>query len=241
VAWANGSGSYAQRVVVPAQIAVPVPDGVDDELAAAAALQGMTAHYLTTSTYRVQAGDTALVHAAAGGVGLLLCQLVKAHGGRVIGTVSTADKEKLARDAGADEVIRYTEVADVAGRVRELTGGEGVAVVYDGVGASTFEASLGSLRRRGLLVVFGASSGPVPPVDVQRLRTAGSVFLTRPYLNDYLATREELLWRAGEVFEAVLGGTLQLRIGGRYPLTDATKAHEDLQGRRSTGKLLLLP
>ncbi|NUT94074.1 MAG: zinc-binding dehydrogenase, partial [Saccharothrix sp.] len=187
-----------------------------------------------------QEGDTVLVHAAAGGVGLLLVQLAKARGGRVIATVSTEAKEALAREAGADEVIRYDQV-DFAPVVRELTGGEGVAAVYDGVGASTFDGSLASLKLRGYLVLFGASSGPVPPMDPQRLNHAGSVYLTRPSLGAYTASREELEWRARELFAAVEAGALKVRIGGRYPLADARRAHEDLEGRRTTGKLLLVP
>jgi NADPH2:quinone reductase len=240
VAWAMGTGSYAERVVVDAARAVPVPHDVDLELAGGVLLQGMTAHYLTTSTHPVQAGESLLVHAAAGGMGLLLTQLIRARGGRVIGTVSTTEKEQLARECGAAEVIRYTEVDDLAAEVRKLTDGEGVAAVYDGVGASTFDASLASLRLRGLLALYGAASGPVPPVDPQRLNSAGSVFLTRPTLAHYTATRDELLWRAGEVFDAVRKGSLQIRIGGRYPLAEARRSHEDLQGRRTTGKLLLL-
>ncbi len=241
VAWAASPGSYAELAVVPAEKAVPVPQGVDLEIAAGCLLQGMTAHYLTVSVHAVQPGETVLVHAAAGGVGLLLTQLATARGGRVIGTVSTPEKERLAREAGAAEMIRYTEIDDIAGEVRRLTGGDGVAAVYDGVGASTFDASLASLRKRGMLALFGASSGPVSPVDPQRLNSAGSVFLTRPTLGRYVATREELTWRAGEVFEAILDGSLRITIGGRYPLADARRAHEDLQGRRTTGKLLLLP
>ncbi|HEY2724908.1 MAG TPA: quinone oxidoreductase [Pseudonocardiaceae bacterium] len=241
VAWAMGSGTYAEKAVVDAERAVPVPEDVDPELAGGVLLQGMTAHYLTTSTHPVQAGETVLVHAAAGGMGLLLTQLARARGARVIGTVSTAEKERLAREFGADEVIRYTEVDDLAGEVRGLTGGKGVAAVYDGVGAATFDASLASLRLRGMLALYGAASGPVPPVDPQRLNSAGSVFLTRPSLPHYTASRDELLWRAGEVFDAVRGGSLRIRIGGRYPLAEARRAHEDLQGRRTTGKLLLLP
>lgn len=241
VAWATNLGSYAEQAVVPAGQAVPVPEEVDIEIAAGCLLQGMTAHYLAVSVHPVQPGETVLVHAAAGGMGLLLTQLATARGGRVIGTVSTAEKEKLARAAGAAEVIRYTEVDDLAAEVRRLTGGQGVAAVYDGVGASTFDASLASLRPRGMLALFGAASGPVPPVDPQRLNSAGSVFLTRPKLADYVANREELSWRAGEVFSAIRDGSLRITIGGRYPLADASHAHQDLQGRRSTGKLLLLP
>ena len=240
VAWAMTPGSYAEYAVVPAAKAVRIPEGLEDRTAAAAALQGMTAHYLIASTHPVREGETALVHAAAGGMGLLLTQLIKARGGRVIGTVSTDEKERLARGAGADEISRYTE-ADVAAGVRELTGGRGVDVVYDGVGKDTFDASLASLRPRGTLALFGAASGPVPPVDPQRLNSAGSVFLTRPSLASYLLDRDELDWRAGEVFGAIADGRLDIRIGGSYPLADARKAHEDLEGRRTTGKLLLLP
>jgi NADPH:quinone reductase len=240
VAWSNAQHSYAEQVVVPAERAVPVPDGVPVETAAAVMLQGMTAHYLTHDTYRVRPGDDVLVHAAAGGVGLLLVQVVKMLGGRVIGTVSTAEKEELARAAGADEVIRYTE-ADVAEETRRLTGGAGVAVVYDGVGAATFDASLASLRRRGMLALYGQSSGPVPPLDLQRLNDGGSLFVTRPTLVHHTATREELLDRAGAVLGWVTSGRLSVRIGHRYPLDHAAAAHADLQGRRTTGKLLLLP
>ncbi len=240
VAWAAGPGSYAERAVVSAMDAVPVPEGIKTETAAATLLQGMTAHYLTVTTYPVQPGDTVLVHAAAGGLGLLLTQLITLRGARAIGTVSTAEKEELARKAGAVEVIRYSEVDDLAGRVRELTDGAGAAAVFDGVGASTFDASLASLRTRGTLVLYGAASGPVPPVDPQRLNAAGSVFLTRPSLAHHTTTREELRWRAGEVFDVVRNKRLRITIGGRYPLDDARTAHEDLQGRRTTGKLLLL-
>jgi NADPH2:quinone reductase len=241
VAWAAAPGSYAELVVVPAEQAVPAPAGVDTDIAAGCLLQGMTAHYLTVSVHAVQPGETVLVHAAAGGMGLLLTQLATARGARVIGTVSTAAKENLAREAGAAEIVRYTEIDDLAGEVRRLTGGDGVAAVYDGVGASTFDASLGSLRPRGMLALYGAASGPVPPVDPQRLNSAGSVFLTRPKLADYVATRKELRWRAGEVFDAILDGSLRISIGGRYPLAEAAQAHRDLQGRHTTGKLLLLP
>lgn len=240
VAWADAPGSYAQRVVVPARKAFRVPVGIDDETAAAAMLQGITAHYLVTSTYAVKPGDTALVHAAAGGVGLLLTQLVKARGGKVIATVSTPEKEALAREAGADEVVRYTEV-DFAEAVADLTGGTGVAVVYDGVGRTTFDKSLASLARRGMLALYGASSGPVPPLDPQRLNQAGSVFLTRPTIGHHIATPEEFRWRCDELFSAISGGRISVRIGHRYPLAQARQAHEDLEGRRTTGKLLLQP
>jgi NADPH2:quinone reductase len=240
VAWMAGPSSYASQVVIKADDAVPVPDTLDDETAAAALLQGVTAQYLVTSTFPLQEGHTALIHAAAGGVGLLLVQLAKARGARVFGTVSSEDKEKLARQAGADEVIRYTEV-DFTEEVRRLTDGRGVDVAYDSVGKNTFDGSLASVAWRGMLVLFGASSGPVPPFDLQRLNAAGSLFLTRPTTKHYTATPEELRWRAGEVFDAAAGGTLSVHIGGRYPLAQARQAHEDLQGRRTTGKLLLIP
>jgi len=240
VAWAMRPGAYAQRAVVPAAIAVPVPGGLSDEAAAALLLQGMTAHYLTHSTYPVQPGDTVLVHAAAGGTGQLIAQFVRLRGGDVIATVSTEEKERLAREAGAAEVIRYDRV-DVADEVRRITQGTGVAAVYDGVGAATFEGSLASLRPRGTLALFGASSGPVPPFDPQRLNKAGSLFLTRPTLAHYLASREELLERAAAVLDAAAAGDLQVRIGGRYGLADAGTALADLESRRTAGKLLVLP
>jgi NADPH2:quinone reductase len=240
VASSEVRGSYATKALITADRAVTVPAGVSAHDGAAAMLQGMTAHYLTHSTYAVRPGDTVLVHAAAGGMGLLLTQIAKLRGGRVIGTVSTAEKEKLARDAGADEIIRYTET-DFAPEVRRLTGGEGVAAVYDGVGAATFDGSLASLRPRGMLALYGAASGPVPPVDPMRLNAGGSLFLTRPTLAHYVATREELLTRAGDVLSWVESGELRLHIGRRYELADARAAHEDLAGRRTTGKLLLIP
>lgn len=239
VAWAMVPGGYAEHVVLPADRLVPVPDAVDDETAAAVLLQGLTAHYLTRSTFEVRPGHDVLVHAAAGGMGLMLVQMGKLAGARVIGTVSTSEKRALAIEAGADEVLLSTE-QDLVDRIRGLTSGEGVHAAYDGVGLDTFEISRRSLRRRGVLVLFGLASGPVPPVDPQRL-AKGSLFLTRPGLIDYIATREELLGRAREVFAAVAQGRLTVRIGGRYPLSDARRAHEDLQSRRSTGKLLLLP
>jgi len=241
IAWCETLGSYAELVAVPAEKAVPVPDGVSDEVAAGALLQGMTAHFLVTDTYPVQPGDDVLVHAAAGGVGLLLTQLANARGARVIATVSTAAKEELARRAGAADVIRYPEVDGLAAQIRARTGDVGVAVAYDGVGRTTFDASLASLRRRGMLVLYGAASGPVPPVDPQRLNAAGSVFLTRPKLFDHVDTRERLTARARAVYRAVLDGSLDVHIGHRYPLRDARAAHEELQSRRTTGKLLLLP
>jgi NADPH2:quinone reductase len=237
VAWTGVPGSYAEQAVIPAERAVPIPDGVPTEDAAAVLLQGITAQYLSVSTYPVQPGDTTVVHAAAGGVGLLLTQYIKARGGRVIGTVSTKEKERLAREAGADEIIRYTE-ADVTAEVRRLTDGAGVPVVYDSVGADTFDASLACLRPRGMLVLFGQSSGPVPPVDPHRLY-AGSFFLTRPTSVHYTATRADLLERAGDVLGRVADGSLKVRIGHRYPLEAARQAHEDLAARRTTGKLIL--
>lgn len=238
VAWVSAPGSYAEQVVVDADRAVPVPDGVSDKVAAAALLQGITAQYLTTSTHVVQPGENVLVQAAAGGVGLLLTQMVTMRGGRVIATTSTEEKAKLAREAGAAEVIGYDRFAD---RVKELTGGAGVDVVYDGVGAATFDGSLASLRPRGDMVLFGAASGRVPPFDPMRLEDGGSLFLTRPSIRHYTATREELLERAREVFGWIAEGKLQIRIGGRYPLADARRAHEDLEARRTTGKLVLIP
>lgn len=238
VAWAMTPGSYAEQVLVPSAAAVAVHPGVDNESAAAVLLQGMTAHYLLHSVYPVRAGDPVLVHAAAGGTGLLLTQLARAMGARVFATASTPEKERLALAAGAEVVVGYD---DFAARVRELTDGAGVAAVYDGVGRTTFDGSLSALRRRGTLALFGAASGPVPPVDPQRLSHAGSVFLARPTLAHFIATREELEWRAGEVFAAVAAGDLRVRIGARYRLADAADAHADLEGRRTTGKLVLLP
>ena len=241
VAWAMVPGSgYTDLAVVPADRAVPVPDGVATDQAAAVLLQGMTAHFLCRTTYPVQPGDDVLVHAAAGGVGLLLTQMVTRLGGRVIATVSTQEKERLARGAGAAEVVRYDR-EDVVERVREVTGGRGVPVVYDGVGQATFAASLDCLAPRGMLVLFGASSGAVPPFDPMTLAGKGSLFLTRPSLGHYVAHRDELLARAGEVLEQVRSGELDVRVGARYPLAAAAQAHEDLAGRRTTGKSLLRP
>lgn len=238
VGWNTAQGSYAERVLVPARAAVPVSDGVSSELAAAVFLQGLTAHYLATSTYPVRAGDVAVVHAAAGGVGLLLTQTVKLLGGRVIATTSSDEKAALARGAGADETIGYEGFAE---RVRELTDGEGASVVYDGVGQATFDQSLAALRPRGMMVLYGAASGAVPPVDPIRLQNRGSLYLTRPSLPHYTADRTELLARAEAVFGWIAAGRLDVRIGGRYPLEDARRAQDDLQARRTTGKLLLLP
>jgi NADPH2:quinone reductase len=237
VAWGTGMGGYAEQVVVPATQVVPVPAGLAPELAAAVMLQGMTAHYLTRSTYQVRPGDDVLVHAGAGGMGLLLIQMAKLAGARVISTVSTEEKEKPAREAGADEVLRYEGFAEA---VKDLTG-SGVHVVYDGVGAATFDGSLAALRPRGTLALYGGASGPVPPVDPMRLLAGGSLFLTRPTLDHHVATRDELLWRAGEVLGWVASGELRVAISNRYPLAEARRAHEDLEGRRTTGKLLLVP
>ncbi len=245
VAWSSAPGSYAELVVVAARDTLPVPDDVDDATAAALPLQGMTAHYLVASTFPVTPGQDVLVHAGAGGVGLLLTQLAVARGARVLTTVGTPEKEELSRAAGASDVIRYTELADLTAdlpaRARELTGGAGVHTVFDGVGRSTFEASLASLRPRGGLALFGGASGPVPPVDPQRLNSGGSLYLTRPTLAHYTATREELLWRAGELFSAVAAGGLDVRVGAAYPLAEAADAHRALEGRATTGKVLLLP
>ncbi|MEE6261363.1 quinone oxidoreductase family protein [Plantactinospora sonchi] len=238
VAWADVPGSYATRIAVPADRAVPVPPQVDPRNAAAVMLQGMTAHYLSHTSYPVASGDPVVVHAAAGGVGLLLTQLVKLRGGTVIGTTSTDRKGDLARQAGADHVARYDTFLDV---VREVTGGAGAAVVYDGVGRTTFDHSLAALRRRGLLVFYGASSGDVPPFDTARLAAGGSLYLTRPSLPAHIATRDELLKRAADVFGWVAEGRLTVRVGGTYPLSDVSRAHADLEGRRTTGKVLLLP
>jgi NADPH2:quinone reductase len=240
VAYAGVMGSYAEFAAVPAGRLVRVPDGVSSQDAAAIMLQGMTAHYLCNSTFALQSGMTALVHAGAGGVGLLLTQLAKAKGATVITTVSTAEKAALSKAAGADLVIDYTK-DDFAHAVREATGGIGAHVVYDSVGKTTWEKSLDSLRPRGYFVLFGGSSGQVPPFDLQLLNQKGSLFATRPTLVNYVATREELTWRAGELFDAVLDGTLKLRVEHTYPLADARRAHEDLEARRTTGKLVLLP
>ena len=239
VAYAMARGSYAEYAVVPAAQLVKIPGHVDFQMAAAAMLQGMTAHYLTHSTFALKANDTCLVHAAAGGAGGLIVQMAKNVGARVFGTVSTAEKAKIAREAGADEVILYTEQEfDV--EVRRLTGGRGVDVVYDSVGKTTFEKSLNSLRPRGTLALFGQSSGSVPPMDPGILNTKGSLFLTRPSLGHYLLTREELLWRAGELLSAIDAGKLRVRIDRTYPLAEAAQAHRDLESRKTAGKLILV-
>jgi len=240
VAWASAPGSYATHVLVAAERAVPIPDGVDARQAAAIMLQGMTAHYLATDTFALRAGQTALVHAASGGVGLLLIQLAKRAGARVIGTVSSPEKAALARQAGADEVILYA-TQDFEEETRRLTGGRGVDVVYDGVGASTFVKGLRVLRPRGMLALFGQSSGPVAPLDPQVLAANGSLFLTRPTLVHYTATRSELLARAGALFELIARGELDVRIGATFPLANARAAHEALETRQTSGKVLLIP
>jgi NADPH2:quinone reductase len=238
VAYAMARGSYAEYAVVPAATLVRIPDHVDFETAAAAMLQGMTAHYLTHSTFPLKKGDTCLVHAAAGGAGGLTIQMAKMLGARVFGTVSTEEKARIARESGADEVILYTH-QDFEAETKRLTGGRGVDVVYDSVGKTTFEKSLNSLRPRGMLVLFGQSSGPVPPFDPSILNGKGSLFLTRPSLGHYLLTRDELLWRAGDVLNWVASGKLKLRIDRTYPLADAAEAHRDLESRKTAGKLLL--
>jgi NADPH:quinone reductase len=238
VAWAGPGSSYAEQVALPARHVVPVPDGVSLQVAAAVMLQGMTAHYLCTSTYPVREGDVAVVHAAAGGVGLLLTQMVKRRGGVVVGTTSGGEKVELALRAGADHVVGYDRFRDI---VDEATDGAGAHVVYDGVGQATFEDSLAALRSRGMMVLYGAASGQVPPLDPQRLNAGGSLYLTRPKLGDYTADSGELRWRAGELFDWIAKGELDVRIGGTYPLAEAARAQEDLASRRTTGKLLLLP
>jgi NADPH2:quinone reductase len=240
VAWASVPGSYAEEVLAPEALLVRVPDAVDDSTAAAAMLQGMTAHYLAHATRATRPGDTALVHAAAGGVGLLLVQMLVEAGARVIATCGSAEKEKLAREAGAGHVIRYDR-GDFADEAREASGGRGCDVVYDSVGRDTFEGSLRALRPRGLLVLYGQSSGPVPPFDLARLGALGSLFVTRPSLAHYTADRAELELRAGAVLDAVAAGRLRLRIGARFALRDAAEAHRALEGRQTTGKVLLSP
>ena len=239
VAYAMARGSYAEYAAVPAEMLVPIPDGVDFKTAAAAMLQGMTAHYLAVSTYPLKKGDSALIHAAAGGIGGLLVQVAKMRGARVFGTVSTEEKAKIARRHGADEVIRYTD-QDFESEVMRLTDGKGVNVVYDSVGNTTFDKSLNCVARRGLLALFGQSSGPVPPFDPSRLAKNGT-YLTRPSLGHYIADRQELLWRAGEVLGWIAAGRLRLRIDREIPLRDAAEAHRLLEARKTMGKLLLKP
>jgi NADPH:quinone reductase len=238
VAWNDCPGSYAQQLAADAYRLVPVPPGIDLKDAAAVMLQGITAHYLCRSTFPVRAGAVAVVHAAAGGVGLLLTQLIKDLGGTVVATTSSAPKAALAQQAGADLVTSYQEFPQV---VAEVTGGRGADVVFDGVGKDTFDASLSVLRPRGMMVLYGGSSGQVPPVDPQRLNSGGSLYLTRPTLANYIADRAELLWRASDVFGWMGQGRLSVRIGAQYPLADAPLAQEDLAARRTTGKLLLIP
>ncbi|WP_428340127.1 quinone oxidoreductase family protein [Mycobacterium sp.] len=239
---AAASGSYAEFSTAPAQFTARVPSEIGLDVAASALLKGLTAHYLISSVYPVQSGDSVLVHAGAGGVGLILTQWLTHRGARVITTVSTPEKAERSRQAGAAEVLDYPDDPAAFGqRIRDLTDGAGVPAVYDGVGASTFDASLASLAVRGTLALFGAASGPVPPVDPQRLNTAGSVFLTRPGLVHFTRTGEEFAWRAGELFDAIGDGTLSVAVGHSYPLADAAQAHRDLQGRQTIGSIVLTP
>lgn len=240
VAWTIVQGAYAEKALVPVAKLVPLPKGVSARQGAAAMLQGMTAHYLACSTYPLKAGDTCLVHAAAGGVGLLLCQIARLRGARVLGTTSSEEKAALAREAGADEVILYTE-KDFAVEVKRLTGGKGVEVIYDSVGKTTFEKGLDCLVPRGMMVTFGQSSGKIPPFDPAILNVKGSLFLTRPSLGHYIATREELLARAGDVLGWIRDGKLQLRTEHDFPLAEAADAQRALEGRKTTGKVLLIP
>ena len=240
VAWCIIPGTYAQLAVAPADRLIVIPDALTFQQAAAAILQGMTAHYLSHSAYPIQRGDEVLIQAGAGGTGLLLIQMAKARGARVFTTVSTDEKAALARAAGADEIILYT-TEDFAAKVKALTNGRGLPVVYDSVGKSTFEKSLECLRPRGTLVLFGGASGAVPPFDLIRLSTMGSLYITRPTLKDYIATRADLEARANDVFNGVVDGTLKLRLEHIYPLADAAHAHRDLESRKTTGKLLLIP
>lgn len=238
VAWSEGPGSYAEFTAIAAENAVPVPAGIDLKLAGAVMLQGLTAHYLCRSTFPVGEGTIAVVHAAAGGVGLLLTQMIKDLGGTVVATTSSTEKATLAKEAGADFAATYEEFPAV---VREVTGGRGADVVFDGVGKATFDASLSALRPRGMMVLFGGSSGQVPPFDLQRLNSGGSLFVTRPTLAHYVADRTELIWRASDIFEAITKAALRVRVGAEYPLAAAPQAHEDLSARRTTGKLILIP
>jgi len=245
VAWTDAPGSYAELVVVAADRAIPVPEGVPLDIAAAAAMQGLTAHYLATATYPVRGGDDVLVHAGAGGVGLLLTQIAAMRGARVITTVSSTEKAELSRAAGAEVTIDYTRFPDLttglSAKVRRLTGGDGVRAVFDGVGRTTFDASLASLGVRGVLVLFGGASGQVPPFDLQRLNSGGSLYVTRPTLGDYVRTRAELLARAGELYGWIEAGTLDVRVGQTFPLAEAGEAQRALAERRTTGKVLLVP
>ncbi|MDQ2929471.1 MAG: quinone oxidoreductase [Gemmatimonadota bacterium] len=236
--WVMIKGGYAELVALPAQRLVPIPDGVDDRTAAALLLQGMTAHFLLTDCYRVQKGEWILIHAAAGGVGLLMTQIAHKIGARIIGTTSTEEKAQPAREAGADEIVLYTK-EDFQQAARRITGGVGVSAVYDSVGKTTFMKSLDSLKPRGYMVLFGGSSGPAPSIDPMILNPKGSLFLTRPTLGNYVSTREELLRRAGDVFAWAAKGELKVRAEHDYSLADARKAHEDIEGRKTTGKVLL--
>ena len=240
VAQTGVAGSYAEYQAVAESQLVKVPEAISFEQAAAVMLQGATTHYLVRSTFPLKATDTLLLHAAAGGVGLLLTQFAKHIGAHVIGTVSTEEKAKLARSAGADDLILYTQ-QDFVAEVKRITNGKGVDVVYDGVGKTTFDGSLNSLRPRGYMVLFGGSSGPVPPFDPMKLTTLGSLFLTRPTLNNHISTREELVWRMGEVFSLIISHDLKVHIGKTYKLGDVQQAHRDLEGRKTTGKVLLVP
>jgi NADPH:quinone reductase len=240
VATCDAIGAYAEHTLVAADRLVPLPDRVGTRMAAAALLQGITAQYLVSSAYPIERGATCLVHAAAGGLGLLLCQMANRRGARVIGTVSTEEKARLAREAGADDVILYTQT-DFPTEVKRITGGAGVQVVYDSVGRTTFMKGLDCLARRGMMVLLGQSSGPVEPFDLSLLARKGSLFVTRPSFGHYSATRAELLERAAEVLGGVADGTLTVRIGREFPLTDAGAAHQELEGRRTTGKVLLIP
>ena len=242
VVTANANGAYAEFCTAPADFVAYVPDAVQSDAVASALLKGMTAHYLIKSVYAVQPRDFVLVHAGAGGVGLILTQWATSLGARVITTASTPDKAELSRQAGAVEVLDYpADAGEFAAKVRELTSGHGVAAVYDGVGKTTFDASLASLAVRGTLALFGASSGPVPPVDPQRLNAAGSVYLTRPNLAHFTRTADEFAWRAGEVLDAIADGSITITVGGHYPLAEADQAHRDLQARKTTGSIVLLP
>lgn len=240
VAWSGTLGSYAEYVTAPEEHLVPVPASISDEQATAAMVHGLTAHYLVNDAHKLKAGETALVHAAAGGVGLLIVQMAHAIGARVIGTISSDEKAQFARDAGADEVIVFTK-QDFESEVKRLTGGKGVDVVYDGVGKATFEKNLNVMRLRGMLVLYGMSSGAVPPVDPAKLSEKGSLYIARTTLAHFTATREELLARTSDLFKLIAEGKLHMRIGKKYPLADAAQAHRDLDGRHLTGKLLLIP
>jgi NADPH2:quinone reductase len=240
VATASGSGAYAQYAIAPASKLVPVPAGVSLEQAAALLLQGMTAHYLALSTFPLKEGDQALIHAAAGGVGQLLVQIAKMRGARVIGTVSTEEKAALAREAGADEIILYTQ-ADFEAETKRLTGGKGVDVVFDSVGKTTFQKGLNCLRPRGMMVLFGQSSGPVEPFDPQLMQYKGSIFVTRPTLGHYTLTHDELVWRSSDLFQWLASGQLKMRIDQSFPLQQAAAAHQYLEERSTKGKVLLIP